>query len=61
MSHPNNTIIYDLILEDEEWVNKQWNKFDQTSKIEILQKAGLDLFEIYNKEKIETLDEGNTE
>ena len=49
MSHPINDQVYEEILEDEGFVNDVWNKFDQTTKVEILQKAGVDWLEEYAK------------
>ena len=44
-----NTEVYEQILDSEGFVNDCWNKFDQTTKIEILQKAGVDLVEEWVK------------
>lgn len=48
MSHPINSEIYDKILNDEGFINDVWNKFDQTTKIEILTKAGCSLLQEYS-------------
>lgn len=44
MSEPINVDIYERIQNDEEFLDDQWNKFDTTTKIEILEKSGVDLF-----------------
>ena len=49
MSHPINSEIYERILENEDFTNDIWNQFDNTTKIEILQKSGVDLVEEYKK------------
>lgn len=50
MSNIANSLIYDQILEDEGFINDEWNKFDATTKIEILQKAGVDLMSEWSKQ-----------
>ena len=49
MSNPINDTIYQEILNSEGFVNDVWNKFDQTTKVEILQKSGVDLADEYVK------------
>ena len=49
MSRPINDIIYEKVLEDEGFIDSLWNQFDQTTKIEILQKSGIDIMEEYIK------------
>lgn len=43
MANPMNDKIYEDILSNEGFLNDQWNKFDTTTKVEILTKAGVDL------------------
>jgi hypothetical protein len=47
MSHPINSEVYEKILNDEEFINKVWNSFDATTKIGILEKAGVDWLNEY--------------
>ena len=49
MSNPINSEIYDRILSDDGFLNDEWNKFDATTKVEILQKSGVDLMAEYSK------------
>ena len=49
MSNPINSEIYDNILNDEGFLNDQWNKFDATTKVEVLEKSGVDLEAEYAK------------
>ena len=49
MSHPINSEIYDAILSDDGFLNDQWNKFDATTKVEVLEKSGVDLEAEYAK------------
>ena len=50
MSLQQNDAIYDRILEDEEFLDAEWDKFDTTTKVEILTKAGVNLFEEFTKD-----------
>ncbi len=49
MSNPINDKVYEQILNNEAFLNDQWNKFDSTTKVEILQKSGVDLMAEYTR------------
>ena len=44
-----NPELYEKILNNEDFLNDVWNSFDQTTKIEILERAGYNLEEEYKK------------
>lgn len=49
MSNPINDLIYERILQDEGFLNDIWGRFDATTKVEILEKAGVNWLEEWTK------------
>lgn len=49
MKEPMNPEMYDKILNDEKFLNDLWDDFDSSTKIGILEKSGINIFEEYVK------------